>query len=261
MTTHPPPAQATKAHVYAAIAAITAALSRDGIAKARKNQDQNFNFRGIDDIYNSLSGLLAQHQLCIIPRVLSRAESQRQTKSGSVLNVSVVEVEYDIVSAIDGSRHTARAIGEAQDSADKSTNKAMSAAYKYLCLQLFCIPTESEDNDADATHTVAAPAPRQTPPRPAPQRQAAPTPAHPPDETLGAAARASCEQAGMTEAGIQALLAHYGVATLAELPRNALHKLATQLPRPDAVERFNLAGEHGDELPAIYEIQPQPQAS
>lgn len=36
------------------------------------------------------------------------------------------------------------------DTADKSTNKAMSAAYKYLCLQLFCIPTEG-DNDADAT--------------------------------------------------------------------------------------------------------------
>ena len=131
--------------------AVTAALSREGIAKNRENKDQKFNFRGIDDIYNSLSGLLAQNQLCIIPRVLSRVELQRQARSGSILNVSVVEVEYDIISAVDGSRHTARAIGEAQDSADKSTNKAMSAAYKYLCLQLFCIPTVAEDNDADAS--------------------------------------------------------------------------------------------------------------
>ena len=41
------------------------------------------------------------------------------------------------------------------DSADKATNKAMSAAYKYACLQTFCIPTEG-DNDADATtHDIA----------------------------------------------------------------------------------------------------------
>src|SRR5690606_19364534 len=45
--------------------------------------------------------------------------------------------------------------GEAMDSADKATNKAMSAAYKYAAFQTFCIPTEG-DNDADATtHEVA----------------------------------------------------------------------------------------------------------
>ena len=49
------------------------------------------------------------------------------------------------------------------DSADKATNKAMSAAYKYAAIQAFCIPTEG-DNDADATtHEVA---PRQEAPPP-----------------------------------------------------------------------------------------------
>jgi hypothetical protein len=44
--------------------------------------------------------------------------------------------------------------GEAMDSGDKATNKAMSAAYKYACMQAFSIPTEG-DNDADAhTHEV-----------------------------------------------------------------------------------------------------------
>jgi hypothetical protein len=42
------------------------------------------------------------------------------------------------------------------DSGDKATNKAMSAAYKYMAMQLFCIPTEG-DNDADSsTHEIAA---------------------------------------------------------------------------------------------------------
>jgi hypothetical protein len=63
-------------------------------------------------------------------------------------------VEFAFVSVSDGSTHIVKTYGEAMDSADKATNKAMSAAYKYACLQTFCIPTEG-DNDADATtHTV-----------------------------------------------------------------------------------------------------------
>lgn len=50
----------------------------------------------------------------------------------------------------EGSVHTVCTYGEAMDSADKATNKAMSAAYKYAAFQTFCIPTEG-DNDADAT--------------------------------------------------------------------------------------------------------------
>jgi hypothetical protein len=71
-----------------------------------------------------------------------------------VLFYVVCEVSFDLVSAVDGSRHTVHVIGEAMDSGDKATNKAMSAAYKYMAMQVFCIPTEG-DNDADATtHTV-----------------------------------------------------------------------------------------------------------
>ena len=46
--------------------------------------------------------------------------------------------------------------GEAMDSADKATNKAMSAAYKYLCMQVFCIPTEGMEDADSQTHEVAA---------------------------------------------------------------------------------------------------------
>jgi hypothetical protein len=55
-------------------------------------------------------------------------------------------------------------MGEAMDSSDKATNKAMSAAYKYAALMTFAIPTEG-DNDADA-HTpevVAEPAKKPKP--------------------------------------------------------------------------------------------------
>ncbi len=142
--------------VYKAIAAVTRALGKEGIAKKGKNEQQGYKFRGIDDIYNALSSELAAAELCIIPRVVSRDVVERQTRNGGVLFYVTIKAEYDIVSAVDGSLHTAMAYGEAMDSGDKATNKAMSAAYKYMAMQLFCIPTEG-DNDADAsTHEVVA---------------------------------------------------------------------------------------------------------
>ncbi len=145
-------------HVYAAIVGVIRDMGADGIAKDRKNQQQGYNFRGIDDVYNALSPALAKNNLCMLPRVKSRTMAEGATKSGGTLFYVVCEVDFDLVSAIDGSRHTITAIGEAMDSADKATNKAMSAAYKYAAMQAFSIPTEGA-NDADA-HTPE-PAPRQ----------------------------------------------------------------------------------------------------
>lgn len=143
--------------VYAAINAVQRAMARTGIAKDRRNtQGSGYNFRGIDDVLNALSPVLAEHGLCIIPRMIGRTCEERQSKSGGALFYVTVEAEFDFVAAADGSRHTARTFGEAMDSGDKATNKAMSAAYKYAAFQAFAIPTEAHP-DADAeTHEVMA---------------------------------------------------------------------------------------------------------
>ncbi|HWO88902.1 MAG TPA: ERF family protein [Gemmatimonadales bacterium] len=137
-------------NVYECIAAVSAELAQIGIAKSRKNAQQGYSFRGIDEVFNALAPLLAKHHLVVLPRMLSRAVTERETQKGGVLFNVVVEAEFDFVSAKDGSKHVVRMYGEAMDSADKATNKAMSAAYKYAAFQTFCIPTEG-DNDADAT--------------------------------------------------------------------------------------------------------------
>ena len=140
-------------NVYAAISSVMADLAIEGISKNRKNQQQGYSFRGIDDIYNALSGSLSRHSLVILPRVLGREVTEREAKGGNALFYVVVEVEFDLVAG-DGSKHTIKTYGEAMDSGDKATNKAMSAAFKYACMQAFCIPTEG-DNDADAvTHEI-----------------------------------------------------------------------------------------------------------
>ena len=143
--------------VYKAINAVQSELSTVGITKDRRNmQGSGYNFRGIDDVYNTIAPLLAKHGLCILPRVLARECVERVSQKGGALFYVTVEVEFDFVAAEDGSKHTVKTFGEAMDSGDKATNKAMSAAYKYAAFQAFSIPTEA-DNDADAhTHSVTA---------------------------------------------------------------------------------------------------------
>jgi len=142
--------------VYAAIGAVSAAMSHSGISKARKNTQQGYNFRGIDDVLNALSTALVEAGLVILPRCVERVVVERETKSGGALFNVTCHVEFDLVSTEDGSKHTVSTYGEAMDSADKATNKAMSAAYKYLALLVFCIPTEATpETDADfSTHDV-----------------------------------------------------------------------------------------------------------
>ena len=144
--------------VYKAIGAVSAAMSHGGISKSRKNQQQGYNFRGIDDVLNALSLALVEAGLVILPRCTERVVVERETKTGGALFNVTCKVEFDLVSTEDGSKHTVTTYGEAMDSVDKATNKAMSAAYKYLALLVFCIPTEgSPESDADySTHDVKA---------------------------------------------------------------------------------------------------------
>lgn len=148
----------TGPHVFRAIADVMKVMSQEGISKSRRSGDgggPKFQFRGIDDVYNALSSVMADNRLMMLPRMIGRETTERTTRAGGAMFYTVVEAEFDLVSAVDGSKHTIRTFGEAMDSSDKSTNKAMSAAFKYAAMQAFCIPTEG-DNDADATtHDVA----------------------------------------------------------------------------------------------------------
>lgn len=154
----------TKA-VYKAISAVMRDIGEQGISKDRKNAQQGFSFRGIDDVYNALNPLLAKHGLIIEPYLLSREVTERVTGKGSVLFSVVVDMQYSFTAVEDGSSVIVRVCGEAMDSGDKATNKAMSAALKYCCLQTFMIPTEAESPDADTT-THDDITPRHEAPRP-----------------------------------------------------------------------------------------------
>lgn len=150
--------------VYRAMAAVAAALCKQGIGKDRKNAQQGFNFRGVDDVYAALAPLLAEHKLLVLPNVTGREASERTTKSGGTLFCVTLTVRYDFVSAEDGSIASATVCGEGMDSGDKATSKALSIAFKYAAFQVFCIPVEGMPDPDEESHQVA---PKAAPARPA----------------------------------------------------------------------------------------------
>ena len=132
--------------IYAAIAGVIADCGIVG--KDKVNKQQGFKYRSVDDVFNALHPALAKNKVVIIPTVVDRqCEEVGKTKNGTAILKVICKVKYDIC-AEDGSRVTSIIYGEGMDMGDKATNKAMAIAYKYLCFQVFCIPTE-EMSDPD----------------------------------------------------------------------------------------------------------------
>lgn len=115
----------------------------DVIAKSRKNQSQGYAFRGIDDMYNELHSHFANHKVFYTSEVINQHREEKQTKSGGTMQYSIINVKFTFY-AEDGSNISSTMIGEASDSGDKASNKAMSVALKYALMQLLLIPTEEE---------------------------------------------------------------------------------------------------------------------
>lgn len=119
------------------------------IGKNQRNVQQNFNFRGIDDVLNHLNPLLAKHGVFFVPTVLERTDALRTTAKGSALYVVNLHVRYTFFGLL-GDSVAADGWGEGTDSGDKATNKAMTGAMKYVLFQVFAVATE-DTVDADAT--------------------------------------------------------------------------------------------------------------
>lgn len=117
------------------------------IGKDRKNQQQSFMYRGVDDVMNALNPAFIKHKVFMTPQVVEHHREDRLSAQNKPLIYSVCTMKYTVY-ADDGSCVEVVTMGEAMDSGDKSMNKAMATAFKYACFQLFCIPTE-EMTDPD----------------------------------------------------------------------------------------------------------------
>jgi hypothetical protein len=121
------------------------------IKKEKTNsQGAGFKYRGIDDVLNALHDSFAKNEVFITTEVISRTETERQSKSGGVLFYVTSRIKFNFFT-IDGSSVFSIVDGTAMDSGDKADNKCLSIALKYALLQAFLIPTEEmKDPDAES---------------------------------------------------------------------------------------------------------------
>lgn len=132
--------------IYSAI--IDAMGQISAVSKSRTNGTQGFAYRGIDDVMNELHGILAKSRIFIVPTVLAEERTTGTTSRGGTMFYTRLKIKFTFY-ADDGSNVESVVIGEAMDTGDKASNKALSIGLKYALLQVFCIPTE-DDKDPDA---------------------------------------------------------------------------------------------------------------
>lgn len=141
--------------IYGAIAAVSREVG--AIQKSRRNQQQGFNFRGIDDVYNAFHSVLAKHGVFSTSEILDVLEDTRQTRNGGNMYHVRMRIAWTF-HASDGSSVTTVTRGEALDSADKASNKAMATAHKYAFFQMFTVPLDPgsvDDPDAESPEDTA----------------------------------------------------------------------------------------------------------
>jgi len=129
--------------VYAAISKVMADVASSGVAKDRRNQEQKFNFRGIDDALEAFAPLLVKHGLILAPSYSHKEIEARQTKSGgTTYNVSLSGT-FTFTCIHDGSQYVVGPFyGEANDGQDKAISKATSVAERNMFFLTFVVPHE-----------------------------------------------------------------------------------------------------------------------
>jgi hypothetical protein len=119
-----------------------------GIAKKDRNQAQGFNFRGIDSVVNAVSPALQKFGVVVFPTVEDCSyETVEIGRNRTAMGHVRVRVSYTFIGAGGDSLKTT-VVGEAMDSGDKATAKAMSVAFRTALLQALCLPTDDIDPDA-----------------------------------------------------------------------------------------------------------------
>lgn len=126
------------------------------VRKSERNSAQGFMFRGVDAVMNAVGPAFRKHGIVVGSEVTSVKHAQVELGQKRTLFTRVeVVVKYKFYGP-EGDFLEMEAAGEAMDTGDKATAKAMSLAYRTALLQMLCLPTDEPEPDA-AQHPDSLP--------------------------------------------------------------------------------------------------------
>lgn len=124
-----------------------AMCSVQSIGKSDFNDFHRFNFRGIDTVLDHIGPAFRQHGIVTLPELLDLTTEQVKSSKDKPMRLTTVKVKYTFVGPAGDSLPTV-VPGEAWDSEDKGSSKAMSVAYRTALIQVLSIPTKERDPHA-----------------------------------------------------------------------------------------------------------------
>lgn len=114
------------------------------IEKSDFNSHFNFKFRGIETVLDRVAPLLRQHGVLVRPELRGLQHFQLGANGSKI----IVTVAYDFTHVESGEVWTAVVPGEANDTQDKATSKAMAVAWRTALIQALSIATGERDPHA-----------------------------------------------------------------------------------------------------------------
>lgn len=142
MTDEAPPAPPLPIHQ--ALAVVSRAVV--AVGKDARNEQAGYAARSIDGVLDMIHGPLADAGVVLIPTITDHVITERPTRSGGVQYHVTLWAEFTFYGPA-GDHLTIRYPGEATDSGDKATTKALSQALKAALIQTFTIPVNGDDPD------------------------------------------------------------------------------------------------------------------
>jgi ERF superfamily len=112
---------------------------------------QRWNYRGIDLVLNAVGPALRKHGVVVLPVAVDASYESGHTARGNAMRTWNVTVRYEIRGPM-GDTMPGSAAGEANDTSDKGTTKALSVAYRNFLIAALCLPTNDPRLDPEATH-------------------------------------------------------------------------------------------------------------
>lgn len=117
------------------------------IGKKDFNDFHKFNFRGIDTVLDKVGPALRDHGIVPIPELREIRSDDLTAKDGKRKRGVTLTVAYTFYGPR-GDSITTVVPGEANDTEDKASSKAMSVAFRTALLQVLAIPTGERDPHA-----------------------------------------------------------------------------------------------------------------
>lgn len=121
-----------------------------GLDKLGNAPDADYDWVKASQIFIAFRGEIKKAKILILPNEISCETVQVETVTGMKLNQTTLKKEFIIQDCCSAEKITLTAFGQAMDEADKSLNKAKTAAFKYLLRDIGAIPwLDVDDSETD----------------------------------------------------------------------------------------------------------------